>query len=93
MSEAKHLPPSALDEWVAEASASLGIEADTAVTAVILDLARDVAHDVARPAAPVTAYLLGLAVGRADGDTDAALAELSRSLTELAAQHRDSNEP
>lgn len=92
MSEAKHLPPSALDEWVAKASAALGIEADTAVTAVILDLARDVAHDVARPAAPVTAYLLGLAVGRAGGDMDAALAVLSRSLTELAAQHRDSNE-
>lgn len=92
MSEAKHLPPSALDEWVVEASAALGLEADTSATAVILDLARDVAHDVARPAAPITAYLLGLAVGRAGDGTDAALAELSQSLTELAAQHRDSSE-
>lgn len=91
MSDAKHLPPSALDEWVAEASAALGIETDTSATAVILDLARDVAHDVARPAAPVTAYLLGLAVGRAGGDTDAALAELSRRLTELAARHREAD--
>ena len=52
-----------LEEWVAEASAALGVTDQVAVT-LLLDLARDVAHGVARPAAPVTTYLLGLAVAR-----------------------------
>ncbi|MFT4231985.1 MAG: DUF6457 domain-containing protein [Leucobacter sp.] len=90
MNAAAHLPPSALDDWVIAASAELGLEADTAAIATVLDLARDVAHDVARPAAPVSAYLLGLAVGRAqrDGkDGASALAELSQRVVALAALH------
>ncbi len=87
MSDTRHLPPSALDEWVRAASAEIGLDPDVSATATILDLARDVAHDVARPAAPVSAYLLGLAVGRAE-DPDAALAEFSQRLVALAAQRR-----
>lgn len=65
-----------LDEWVAAASAELGVDDQVDVT-LVLDLARDVAHGVARPAAPLTAYLLGLAVGRG-ADPVAAAAALSR---------------
>ncbi|HIY65268.1 MAG TPA: hypothetical protein H9830_03195 [Candidatus Agrococcus pullicola] len=83
---AKHLPPSALDDWVRAASAELGLEPDTASTATVLNLARDVAHGVLRPAAPVSAYLLGLAVGRAE-DPERALTEYSQRLTALAARY------
>jgi triacylglycerol lipase len=84
MSQAKHLPPHALNEWVRAASAELGLEPDTDAIAIVLDLARDVAHDVARPAAPVSAYLLGLAVGRS-GDHGSELRERSQQLVALAA--------
>lgn len=61
---------STLDDWVAEASKALGLEATIDIS-LVLDLARDVAHGVARPAAPVTSYLLGLAVA-AGADADEA---------------------
>lgn len=67
---------SVLDDWVAAASAELGLAPGDAQTRVVLDLARDVAHGVVRPGAPVTAYLLGVAVGRG-ADPAAAAARLS----------------
>lgn len=95
MNSTQHLPPAALDDWVSEVAAELGIVVDASMTTVILDLARDVAHDVARPAAPVTAYLLGLAVGMncgdGGGDVQEAVADrdaLAQSLVDLAARHR-----
>jgi hypothetical protein len=53
-----------LQEWTAVVCADLGLDAASADSATVLDLARDVAHGVARPAAPLTAYLVGVAVGR-----------------------------
>jgi len=53
-----------LQEWTAVVCADLGLDAGSADSATVLDLARDVAHGVARPAAPLTAYLVGVAVGR-----------------------------
>lgn len=70
-----HLPPEALDDWVAEAAELLGIDPADVPVATVLDLARRVAHGVARPAAPVTTFLLGLAVGAGRPDDLAALAD------------------
>lgn len=54
-----------LEEWVATASESLGLDALTQEEQqIVLDVARDVAHNVLRPGAPVTTFLLGVAVGR-----------------------------
>ena len=69
------LPPEALDDWVAEAAALLGIAPADVPVAAVLDLARRVAHGVARPAAPVTTFLLGLAVGAGRTEELAALAD------------------
>jgi len=91
MAEPKHLPPEALDEWLAAAAAELGLEPGRIDIGVVLDVARDVAHGVARPAAPLSTYLLGLAVGRAEARTagaeaDAAdVADAELSLAESAA--------
>ncbi len=59
-----------LDEWLAEAAGSLGLDPATVDKRLVLDLARDVAHAVERPAAPLTAYLLGVAVGRGADPAD-----------------------
>ena len=67
-----------LDEWLAEAAGSLGLDPATVDKRLVLDLARDVAHAVERPAAPLTAYLLGVAVGR--GADPAAAAEALSAL-------------
>ena len=80
----RHLPPEALDEWLAEAAAELGLDPSDVRIGTVLDVARDVAHGVARPAAPLTTFLLGLAVGRA-GDADA-LAAAAERVTALAAR-------
>ncbi|WP_110589145.1 DUF6457 domain-containing protein [Microbacterium suaedae] len=66
MSEQKHLPPEALDEWKRAACAEIGLDADEIDIPLVLDLARDVAHGVARPAAPLAAFLAGLAAGRSE---------------------------
>ncbi len=66
----------AMDEWVAAACATLGLDPAQTDTKLVLDLARDVAHNVLRPGAPVSAYLLGLAVGRG-ADPGVAAARLS----------------
>lgn len=83
MAEASHLPPQALDTWLAAAAAELGLDADTVEIATVLDVARDVAHGVARPAAPLSTFLLGIAVGQAD-DPRAALEQYAKRVTELA---------
>lgn len=86
----RHLPPEALNDWLAGVSELYGLGDDvepTADVAVVLDVARDVARGVARPAAPVTTFLLGLAVGRAIpagtpvGDE---LARLARAVQDVA---------
>lgn len=76
----KHLPPEALDEWLAEVQRLLELD-DRLEVGALLDVARDVAHNVARPAAPLTTFALGLALGRQSSAADspevfARLAEL-----------------
>ncbi len=68
-----------LDEFVQQACAALGLDADEVNRDVILDLARDVAHNTVRPAAPLSTFLLGLAVGKG-----ADLAESAARLTAVA---------
>jgi hypothetical protein len=74
----------ALEDWVAQVCAMLGIDApDQAQTGAVLDVAREVAHGVLRPAAPLSAYLMGVAVGRGVDAVAAAAAitELVRART------------
>lgn len=85
MNASQHLPPHALDAWLAAAAAELGLDPDTVSIATVLDVARDVAHGVARPAAPLSTFLLGVAVGRA-ADPRAALEAGAGQLTALAAE-------
>lgn len=59
----KHLPPEALNDWLAAAAPALGLRAEDVPIDQVLRLAADVAHGVARPAAPLTTFLLGLALG------------------------------
>lgn len=84
----RHLPPEALEEWMATVSGLLGIEERVDIAAV-LDLTRDVAHDVARPAAPLTTFALGLALGRLPEDEfEPKFRELCAELTRVAAGER-----
>ncbi len=83
----RHLPPEALESWMSEIAALLGITEDVDIAAV-LDLTRDVAHDVARPAAPLTTFALGLALGRRpENEFEPAFRDLCSRLTTLAANH------
>lgn len=90
MNNPKHLPPEALDEWLAAAAKELGLDGETVDIATVLNVARDVAHDVARPAAPLSTFLLGIAVGRAASDAEldpkTELATQAAALTALAAR-------
>lgn len=83
MTSPKHLPPQALNEWLAAAAAELGLDEESVSIGTVLDVARDIAHGVARPAAPLSTFLLGMAVGRAD-DPRAALDEHAAALTALS---------
>jgi hypothetical protein len=87
MTEAQH--PAVLDEWVAEAAPSLGIDPSEVPIGTVLELARRAAHGVARPAAPVTTFLLGLAVGSGRSTED--LETLADRLGALAEQRGVSN--
>ncbi|MGO1183627.1 MAG: DUF6457 domain-containing protein [Micrococcaceae bacterium] len=84
----KHLPPSALNDWLAEVAPELGLDPEVVPIGKVLDIARDVAHGVARPAAPLTTFLVGLALGQAQAGsaTDEApdFDELQARVTALA---------
>lgn len=85
----RHLPPSALEDWLAGVSEMYGLGTDVDPStdiAAVLDVARDVARGVARPAAPLTTFLLGLAVGRAvpSGPVATELAALARQVQDVA---------
>ncbi|MEV8337255.1 DUF6457 domain-containing protein [Leucobacter sp. NPDC077196] len=92
MSHSKHLPPEALDAWLAVAAAELDVEPDAVRIGTVLDVARDVAHDVARPAAPLSTFLLGVAYGRAGAADPAQLAALAEQLTARAAAWKATRE-
>ncbi|MEJ6489416.1 NTP transferase domain-containing protein [Leucobacter sp. USCH14] len=85
MSQSNHLPPEALDAWLAAAAAELDVAADAVHIGTVLDVARDVAHDVARPAAPLSTFLLGVAFGREGAADPARLQALAEQLTARAA--------
>lgn len=94
MSNSRHLPPEALDDWLAAAAAELGLDPGSVDIATVLNVARDVAHEVARPAAPLSTFLLGVAVGRTaaeGGDAAAALAERAAAITTLAEGWRETS--
>ncbi|MBS3180723.1 NTP transferase domain-containing protein [Leucobacter manosquensis] len=85
MSQSNHLPPEALDAWLAAAAAELDVGPETVRIGTVLDVARDVAHDVARPAAPLSTFLLGVAYGRSGEADPARLQSLAHQLTDRAA--------
>lgn len=86
----KHLPPSALNDWLAEVAPELGLDPDVVPIGKVLDIARDVAHGVARPAAPLTTFLVGLALGQAQAgsatDDDASGSAEAPDFDELQAR-------
>lgn len=88
MNPPAHLPPEALDAWLAAAARELGLDAAEVPIPLILDVAADVAHGVARPAAPLTTFLLGLALGRGEGGqtegSGATLDDLAARVSRLA---------
>jgi hypothetical protein len=75
-----------VDDWLAEAATTLGVDLSVLDEQAVLDLARDAAHHVARPAAPLTAFLVGLAVGTTGGDQAAAI-RLCAAVGDLAREH------
>lgn len=86
----RHLPPEALDGWLAKISELLELEEEIEV-GTLLDLTRDVAHDVARPAAPLTTFALGLALGRLPEDRyEREFRRLCGELTRLASEEAGS---
>lgn len=85
MSNPRHLPPEALDEWLRAAAPELGLDGEEVATSRILAVAADVAHGVARPAAPLSTFLLGLALGRGARDGES-IEQLAARLSALAAQ-------
>ncbi|MCO5315163.1 MAG: DUF6457 domain-containing protein [Solirubrobacterales bacterium] len=79
----RYVPAEELEAWVTAVKTLLDIE-DEVEVAAILDLAKDFAHNVARPAAPLTTYALGLAVGRAGGNSAAEFTRLGEELRRLS---------
>jgi pyrrolidone-carboxylate peptidase len=75
----------ALEDWVAQVAAILGVPAESADVGLLLDVARDAAHTIARPAAPLTTFLIGLAAGRAGGTPEDVLAAVTAARLALAA--------
>ena len=71
------------DDWVDRVIEALGLEGSVVDEDLVLDLAREVAHAVERKAAPVTTFLVGLAAGRAGGDSGAVVRATS-TVRELA---------
>lgn len=95
MSSPHHLPPEALNDWLAGVAELYGLGSDVEPTrdvGVVLDVARDVARGVTRPAAPLTTFLLGVAVGRAVAAGEPVgdeLARLARQVQDVALAHPD----
>lgn len=91
-----HLPPEALDDWLAGVSALYQLDGlTTTQTSIVLDVARDVARGVTRPAAPLTTYLLGLAVGQAVArgeDVATATARLASAVQDIALARPESDQ-
>jgi hypothetical protein len=80
-----------LVDWTSSAAAELGLDAEQADTAEILELARNVRRTVTNPAAIVAVYLLGVAVGRGADPREAAarLADLTDRWSGTTCDWRD----
>ncbi len=86
---------STMTDWIAAATAELGIDLDVDVIDV-LDMTKVVAQQVARPAAPVTAFLVGYAAAQAGGGPGAvreANAKVAALAERFAAARPDETSP
>jgi len=81
----EHLPPEALERWVAALCDRFDLDPADIPIGGILDLAKDAAHGVARPAAPLTAFVAGLVAGRAGAHAPEATRETFAAMSDLAA--------
>ena len=68
--EAENSAVDALDTWITELAAALGVDATSIDHKQILELSR-ATHRVARAAAPFTLLLTGMAAGRNGGGAEA----------------------
>jgi hypothetical protein len=75
----------ALDAWIAELAAALGIDPTAIDRNLLLDVSR-ATHRVARAAAPFTLLFVGLAAGR-DGGGVEAVNRAAATAQRLAAEH------
>lgn len=95
MSDLDHPPQRWLD-WVGEACAAVGADADAVDIVQIHDLSKQVAHRLERPLAPVSTFILGLALGAAGAGAGAGEEEpagdelLQRILATLPAETQNS---
>ena len=80
-----------LPDWVDELATALDLDPSVVDQQLLLDLARDAAHNVARPAAPLTTFLVGLAAGRAGGNTETINVALSTAHALLATREPTGN--
>lgn len=64
MSDLEHPQQQWLD-WVGDACAAVGVDADAVDIIQIHYLSKEVAHRLERPLAPVSTFILGLALGAA----------------------------
>lgn len=82
-------------DWVAEASAAVGIDPAQVDIVQLHHLSKQVAHRLERPLAPVSTFILGLAVGsqRAGLDADTALQRILQTLPEPEIDEVRAQEP
>jgi hypothetical protein len=76
----------ALDTWIVELAAALGIDPDVIDRHLVLEVSR-ATHRVARAAAPLTIFLIGMAAGR-NGGTAAAISQAAATAQRVAAERR-----
>lgn len=67
MTDLEH-PQQRWTEWVRDACAAVGVDADLVDIVEIHHLSKEVAHRLERPLAPVSTFILGLALGAAQND-------------------------
>ena len=64
MTDLEH-PQQRWTDWVSDACAAVGVDADLVDIVEIHHLSKEVAHRLERPLAPVSTFILGLALGAA----------------------------
>ena len=84
---AAHLPPEALEPWLAAAAEELGLDTSSIDIGTILGVAGKVAHSVARPAAPLSTFLLGYAMAQSGQELAPLAAQLNARAERWAAEN------